>query len=132
MSLELAKICEPLGVRIVANDRYRHDAETCAVATLENILVSYGEAHLTLVLRSIVETNGNARELTAPMIWAISDLINAHPTWPMSTAWLEALDRLDLAAIREIAKENRRGAKLRPALATMLFLHLRQAFEPAT
>jgi hypothetical protein len=64
------------------------------------------------------------------MLWAISDTILAHPAWPKSMKWLDALDNVDLSSIREIAKANRRGAALRPALNTMIYLHLREVFEP--
>lgn len=130
MTPALASICKSLGIILLPRNATRHPMETCAVMTLENILARYGEAHLTLVLRSIVETENNGRELVAPTIWAVSDLVRGHPSWPTSTVWLDALDGVDIPGIRELAKENRHVAKLRPAISTMLFLHLRQVFEP--
>jgi hypothetical protein len=59
----VAEICDPLNI-----NRYRHEIQTHAIATLENILETHGPEHLTLVLRSIAEPEGNARELVSPLI----------------------------------------------------------------
>jgi hypothetical protein len=44
------------------------------------------------------------------------------------TAWLAALDAVDLRGMGDLAHENHRVTKLRPAIATMLYLHFRQVF----
>lgn len=130
MTPELASICSDLEISVISTKRYRHPMETHAAETMQRLLDQHGEGHLALVLRSIAETENNKRELVAPMMWAISDTILAHPSWPETTDWLDAIDRIDLAGLREIAKENRRGAALRPAINTMIYLHLRQVFAP--
>jgi hypothetical protein len=47
---------------------------------------------------SVVESAGNERALTAPVIMAVSDLLLAHPGW-FGSDWLDALDKTDLSAL---------------------------------
>jgi hypothetical protein len=76
---------------------------------------------------SIVETKPNKRMLVAPMIWAISDVLNAYPSWFGST-WLQALDDTDLAEMFEQAAANRRIAQPRALIASLLFAQMRNHF----
>ena len=129
MTPALASICADLGISVIPTTKYRDTMETCAVQTMERILAEYGEGHLTIVLRSIVETGNNKRELVSPTIWAISDLIRAHPEWSATTAWLDALDDCDLADMRARAKANRRAAQPRQAISTLLYARMAPQFE---
>lgn len=130
MTPELASICEELEIRVIPNPKHRGPMETKAVETMERILRDQGYGHLKMVLMSVVETPNNKRELVAPVIWAISDLIRAHPTWAERAGdWFAALDNISLGDIRAMAKANRRAAKPRDAIATMLFGHLRPTFH---
>ncbi|MDI4231433.1 hypothetical protein OZ411_01220 [Bradyrhizobium sp. Arg237L] len=129
MTPRLTQICADLGIQIIPTTKRRGVGETCAVRTMERILAEYGPAHLTIVLRSIVETENNGLELVAPTMWAISDIVLAHPTWTATTDWLDAMDRADLSDMRARAKANRRAAQPRPAIATMLYAHLSQTFD---
>lgn len=132
MSPELASICERLDVRVVPNERSRVRAvgETCAEKAMERLLEKHGAGHLTIILKSIVETENNGRQLVAPVIYAVSDIVLAYPEWTATTAWLDALDQADLAEMWIKAKANRRAAKPRPAISTMLFNHLKATLEP--
>jgi hypothetical protein len=124
-------ICADLDIEIVPTAARRGASQSCASQTMRRILDEHGEGHLILVLRSIVETGNNRGELVAPTIWAISDLIRAHPSWvAKGLGWLEALDRVDLGELRSQAKANRRAVAPRRALATMLYQQLRPIFEP--
>lgn len=96
---------------------------------MERILAEHGPQHLTLVLRSIVETGNNGLELVAPTMWAISDIVLAHPAWTATTDWLDAMDRAGLSGMRTRAKANRKAARPRQAIATMLFEHLSGIFD---
>jgi hypothetical protein len=127
---QLASILADLEIEVVDIRVRREPGQTCATVTMERILAEHGPGHLTLVLRSIVETTNNRRELVAPVILAISDLILSHPEWPQTTQWLDALDGIDIAEIRQIAKANRVAAPIRPAISTMIYLHLREIFAP--
>lgn len=128
MSPALATICEELGVAVIPVTKQRGPMETCAVQTLERILREYGPEHLRSVLMSIVETENNKRELVAPVIWAVSDTILAHPTW-FGGDFLSAMDEIDLSDMHERAKANRKAAQPRQALATMLFERLSKKFR---
>jgi hypothetical protein len=133
MTPDLASICSDLNIRVVPNQqsRTRAPGETCAEHAMERLLNKHGRGHLTIVLKSIVETEGNGLQLVAPMIYAVSDIVLAYPEWTATTAWLDALDQADLAGIWAKAKANRKAAKPRPAVATMLFQHLHDTFcEP--
>jgi hypothetical protein len=64
--------------------------------------------------------------LVAPVLWAVSDIILAHPQWAAAgLAWLDAMDTCDLPGMRARAKLNRQAASPRQAIATMMFEHLR-------
>lgn len=128
MTPKLAQICKSLEISVIPTNKRRGPGETCAEQTMERILAEHGPGHLTLVLRSIVETANNAMELVAPTIWAISDIALAHPAWTATTAWLDALDQADLSDMRARAKANRRAAQPRQAIATMLYDHLSKMF----
>lgn len=128
----LTSICADLEIRVVGKAKHnsRGPGETCAEQSMERILRVYGPGHLTIVLKSIVETKNNNRQLVAPMIWAVSDIILAYPHWAATMAWLDALDETDLAELWSLAKANRKAAKPRDAIATMLFNKLKTLFHP--
>lgn len=129
MTPALTSICSELGIVVVPVTKQRGPMETCAVNTLEHILRDHGEGHLRSVLMAIVETTNNKRMLVAPVIWAVSDILLAHPSW-FGGDFLEAMDRIDLADMHELAKANRDAAQPRQAIATMLFDRLREQFQP--
>lgn len=128
MSPALASICAETGIQIVPVTKQRDVMETCAVNTLSRILAEHGEEHLRSVLISIVETTNNKRMLVAPVLWAVSDTLLAHPTW-FGGDFLQAMDAIDLADMHERAKANRKAAQPRQAIATMLFEKLRENFQ---
>jgi hypothetical protein len=134
---QLATICQELGITVVPVTKQRGLMETHAVNTLARILetrppegkVDERAAHLRSVLLSIVETENNKRMLVAPVIWAVSDILLAHPSW-FGGDFLEAMDKIDLAEMHDKAKANRKLAQPRQALVTMLMEHLGGKFEP--
>jgi hypothetical protein len=122
MTPELASLLEELGVKVIDLQRYRGPGATMAIACIESIYQRYGYGHTKLVLTSIAETRSNARELVAPVIWAISDLIVAHPKWADRVSdWLAAFDKVDLKQLRAFAKLNKSAVPPRAAIATLLF-----------
>jgi hypothetical protein len=130
MTPALASICAELGVKVVPNERSRTrgPGETCAEKAMERLLEKHGAGHLTIVLKSIVETEGNELQLVAPVIYAVSDIVLAYPEWTATTAWLDALDKANLAGMWSHAKANRKAAKPRPAISTMLYSFLKPIF----
>jgi hypothetical protein len=130
MTLELTGLLDELDIKVVGLQRYRGPTETMAVGSLERILKQHGYAHLKMVLMSIAETSNNKRELVAPVIWAISDLIRAHPAWAdRASEWFEAFDRVDIRQLRVFAKQNKAVVKPRAAIATLLFGFLKSQME---
>jgi hypothetical protein len=128
MTDALASICSELNVAVIPVTKHRDVMETCAVNTLERILRDHGPEHLRSTLISIVETENNKRMLVAPIIWAVSDVLLAHPSW-FGGEFLQAMDRIHLADMHERAKANRRAAQPRQAIATMLFEELSKTFK---
>lgn len=134
MTPALAKICSEMEIRIVTNSqrsgRRLRPCETAAVHTITRILGRHGEGHLVMVLRTIIESENNNRELVAPVIQAVSRIILAHPDWAETgSAWLEAFDAIDLTDLRLKAKANKRASNPRDAIAAMLFERLKDRFE---
>lgn len=130
MTPQLATICQELGIAVVPVTKQRGLMETHAVNTMERILFKRGETNLRDTLMSIVETKNHKRELVAPVIWALSDILKAHPSWFCGEQWFEILDEIDISDIRAKAKVNKTVAKPRQAIATMLMEHLQRHFEP--
>jgi hypothetical protein len=125
---DVASICSEFGIAVVPPCRRRTGGaalETCAASTLQRLLSDWGESHLREVLLSIVESADNERALTAPVIWAVSDLLLAHPNW-FGGDWLDALDKIDLSALYENVKANRKAVQPRAAIAAILFEQLRE------
>ena len=129
MTPELAAILNSFGIKIVPCNKRIEPLETRAGNILERLLRKQGPEHLTLVLRSIVET-GHELDLTEPVILGMSDVIAAHPDWTNSTRFLDALDSADLTSMRAVAKANKRACASREAIATMLFQHLKPIMDP--
>lgn len=129
MTSALASICAELGITVIPVTKQRGPMETCAINTLARVLNDHGPEHLRSVLMAIVETENNKRMLVAPVIWAVSDILLAHPSW-FGGEFLDAMDRIELADMHERAKANRQAAQPRQAIATMLFDVLRKDFQP--
>lgn len=123
-------LCRQIGIKIIPTTAPRRASQTHAGATIERLIQSHGAGHVTIVLRSIVESEGNERELTAEMIAAVSHIIRSVPRWPaLGLAFIEAFDGADLRNIRDLAKQS----KVRPlhtAIATILFLTLCERLGP--
>jgi hypothetical protein len=130
MTQSLATILDELGISVVPVTKQRALMETHAINTMERILSNRGETNLRDTLMSIVETKNHKRELVAPVIWSISDILKAHPGWFSGEKWFGALDEADIADMRAKAKTNKAVARPRQAIATMLLDHLRKYFDP--
>jgi len=128
MSSALASICAEIGIKIVPLTKQRDAMETFAENTMERILRNHGEEHLRSTLIAIVETQNNKRMLVAPVIWAMSDVLLMQPSW-FGSAFLEAMDGIDLAEMYDRAKAYKKAAQPRQAIATMLFEKLREKFQ---
>jgi hypothetical protein len=122
MTPELTNLLAELEIKAVPLYAYRGPGATMAIGCLRRILKQHGYSHTKLVLMSVRETGENARELTSPTLWAISDLIAAHPKWAeRASDWLAAFDKVDLKQLRVFARQNKSAVKPRAAIATLLF-----------
>jgi hypothetical protein len=80
------------------------------------LLLDHGDGHVIITLRTIVESSGNERALTAAGIQGVSDLVLAHPSWPdHGLAWIEAFDNIDLIELAKMAKANCKAVPKREA-----------------
>jgi hypothetical protein len=122
VTAELTGLLEELEIKVVDLQRYRGPGATMAIGCLRRIMQQHGYAHAKLVLMSIAETRTNDRELVAPVIWAVSDLILAHPAWAeRASEWFAAFDKVDLKQLRVFARLNKSAVPPRAAIATLLF-----------
>ena len=123
MTPELTSLLEELRIResssaVCVSRPGRHDGYSMLEV---DFLAQHGYGHTKLVLTSIHETRSNARGLVAPVIWAVSDLIVAHPAWADRVSdWLAAFDKVDICHLRAFAKQNKSAVKPRAAIATLL------------
>jgi hypothetical protein len=99
---------------------------------VNRMILKHGLPHATIVLRTIVESSeGNAVELIADTIGAISDIVRAHPRWVgLGMQWLEAFDNIDLAQVRKTAKAaNLQHLKI--GISTLLCIDLEKILGPS-
>jgi hypothetical protein len=116
----------------ISRNYHRGARETCAGRTLVRIFEQRGYAHTRAVIITFCETSkANKYAMTAPTIWAVSDVLQAKPTW-FGAVWLEAMDTVDLAGLFSIATSNRRVAAPRAFIATALHQALRSKFSDQT
>lgn len=129
--MTVESICADLGIKIIPCNETLGPMLTKAGQTLRALLAQYGEGHTIIVLRTITESAGNECALTAPAIWAVSDLVLAHPNWPdRGLAWIEAFDDINLIALAKTASANRKAVPKREAMAAMLYERLAPIFAP--
>src|SRR5664280_645725 len=109
----------------------RGPRSTCCGLFVERLIRKHGLPHITIVLRTIVESEGNENELIADVIGAISDLVRTHPRWVnLGLAFIEAFDQISLAQVRRTAKAT--GVQpLRDAIMTLLCVELDRILGPS-
>lgn len=71
--------------------------DDAARARLERLIVWRGIEAVTLLIRAIIESEGNEGALTEFVIDGVADVMRARPDWPeQGLAWIEAFDRVSL------------------------------------
>lgn len=130
----LEQICREYGIEIVSPIKRRPfvPMQTAAGSTLEKILRKVGEDHLRDVLTVLTESENNRHMLNAPVIKAVSKIMEGNPTWYErdATTFLEVMDRVDMAMIYEKARANIGVTKAHDTIAVMLLAELRKKFDP--
>jgi hypothetical protein len=128
----IESICADLGITVAQCHEPTGPLRTKAGQTLRRMLLDDGDGHVVITLRTIVESSGNERALTAAGIQGVSDLVLAHPSWPdHGLAWIEAFDNIDLIDLAKKAKANRAAVPKRQAMAAMLYERLAPIFDPS-
>ena len=101
-------LCDSLGIRLVPVWRRRLPGQSHARGTMKETRDSHDEGHLVLTIRCIRETKPNREELWSETIGAVSDVLLSRPEWQERPSDLfDALDRIDLGAMREEARQRR-------------------------
>jgi hypothetical protein len=131
---EAPKLFKDLGIRSTSSSKRHPDGmpmATCAGNVVERLIKQCGLGHVTLTLRTIVESAGNDRALIADVIEAVSDVIKAHPRWAdLGMAWLGAFDQISLLDIRKKAK-SANVRPLRTGIATLVCIELDKILGPS-
>ncbi|KQT21720.1 MULTISPECIES: hypothetical protein [unclassified Bradyrhizobium] len=98
-----------------------------ALVRLQKLIRYHGEQYTTLVIRTVIESDGNELALIEPVISAVSDVMRRHPEWPeKGVAWIEAFDGIPLLQIvetmrgLEIFRETSIGTYLAVSLESRL------------
>ncbi|QOZ67162.1 hypothetical protein [Bradyrhizobium arachidis] len=113
---------------IPTNQRLR-PGQTKAESVLHTLYEDHGEGHLVLLLRTLLETEGNSLHINDFVLRGLSDVMLAHPEWPQKgLAWLEAFDSIDLGQIRAQARASRGVLPQRYGVAAGLFRELANIF----
>lgn len=97
--------------------------ETKAIRTLERMVTEHGTGHTRVVVALIVQSEGNASELVAANLQAVSRLVLAHPEVPISVLFA-VMDETPLASVRRLVSRNVAACRVAEALITVLFLQL--------
>lgn len=131
---DIHKVARQCGVKLFDGSRqYRSSrlARECfSPATLRRIGQAHGEAHLALVLRLIVETKHNAKELYAETMVAVSELLNHRPELiDAGLALFDAFDGIDLAGLRGKARDVVCGLPTSHVMRTLLALEVTRQLE---
>jgi hypothetical protein len=98
-----------------------------ALERLQKLIRYRGEQHATLVIRTIIESEGNELALVEPVISAVSQVMSRRPEWPdRGLAWIAAFDAIPLLQIvetmrgLEIFREESIGTYLAASLESRL------------
>ena len=68
-----------------------------ARARLQRLLERRGEQHVVMLVRTIIESEGNESALVEPVVSAVAMVISDFPKWTdKGLAWIQAFDALDL------------------------------------
>src|ERR1700743_1485778 len=98
--------------------------ETHCGPIVDRLIAEHGMPHARLVLRTFVESDGNADMMLRPIILAVSDLLLAHRHFrEAGLAWLETFDKICLRDVWRTAKATRVKAR-REVVTALLFIEI--------
>jgi hypothetical protein len=100
---DIHRVAAQCGVQLMDAARHsitgRHDRQCFCKPTLRRIGRRHGEGHLALVLRLIVESEGNAGELFSATIEAVSNVLLSNLV-TVDAELFAAFDQIDLGELR--------------------------------
>ncbi len=127
---DIFKVASQCGIRLldpIHHRQHRKPRECFAKKTCKKIGQRYGEPHLAITLRLIVETNGNAAELYAETIQAISGLLATSPALiERGGALFDEFDAISLGEVRRKARALALGMPASHVMRVMLAMRLHQ------
>jgi hypothetical protein len=109
--------------------------DEAARARLARLLDRHGAQHVTLCIRTITESEGNANALVEPVISAVSSLMIFCPEWAnRGLAWIEAFDNVPLMAVLQsmVDLDLFRPSTIGHYYFMVLRRRLAKVFEPPT
>jgi hypothetical protein len=107
--------------------------DDAARARLEYLIARRGRETVTLLIRTIIESDGNEDALIEPIIDAVASVMSWHPQWPeRGLAWIEAFDDLPLMVILQVMRDLDlfKESNLSRYLSMSLRNKLAKVFEP--
>lgn len=126
---DIHRIARQSGVKLTDGSQFyrtaRDPGECFSPATMRRIGCAHGAGHLALVLRLVVETEGNAGELYSETMWSISELLHHRPDLlDRGVALFDAFDTVDLRAVRAAAKTLSCGLPVSHVMRVLLALQM--------
>jgi hypothetical protein len=128
---DIYRVARQCGVILRDGDEHsptsRRPRECYCKPTVRRIGRRHGEAHLAICFRLVVETRGNAGELYAETLKAVSAVV-ASPLIEADGRLFEAFDAIDLGLLRSLARAIRPE---RPPAETMAAILMVLLYRPA-
>lgn len=100
---------------------------------LQRLLDLYGPEHVTLLLRTVLESEGNEEALIEPIVSAVSSVMTLEREWTnRGLAWIEAFDDLPLTGILKTMRDLDlfKEANLSRYMSMVLRNKLAKVFDP--
>jgi hypothetical protein len=107
--------------------------DEAARARLARSLDRHGAPHVILLIRTIIESEGNAAALIEPVLSAVSSVMVFHPEWAnRGLAWIEAFDNVPLMPLLQtmVDLDLFRPTTIGRYLFLVLRRRLAKVFEP--
>jgi hypothetical protein len=100
---------------------------------LQRLVYVFGPQHVILMVRTIIESQGNEGALIGPVVGAVSSVMRAHPKWAdKGLAWIEAFDSIPLVEVVDTMRslDLFKETSLAQYLAMILTNKLAKIMEP--
>lgn len=128
---QVKALCAEFDVTIIPGNAYPVPGQTRATATIRRLIDYHGIEHARLVLCVLSECRGNHALIDMVSLTAVSQLLLACPSLveEETSALLDLFDKIPFGPYMVLANELRGSVPQANALAGMMYLHLRQAFD---